>query len=302
MHAEAASIVAGTDRTLTFSGHKTVVIPPDAQFLSDPIELKVPPAGSLAISIFISMPTTGSAIHYYAQQKSYVGGGDQTGAGSMNLSRSISAWAFLSGVDVLTKGEAEALVALGDSITDGSGSTMDANRGWPNILSDRLRDRGGGKKIAVLNAGIGGNLILRDGFSARLCTSALARFDRDVLAQAGIRYVVLLEGINDLGQGGLAGQESQSATAEDLIAGVKQIVERAHNAGLRVFGGTLTPFGGFVTKGYFTPEKEAQRKAIRCRDRLRCGASGSRQSRTHTTCLRQWRSHSSQRCWVQGDG
>jgi lysophospholipase L1-like esterase len=170
---------------------------------------------------------------------------------------------FLTGVDVLAPESASAVVAFGDSITDGARSTVDANRRWPNILADRLLAGRGRKNVAVLDAGIGGNRILHDATAnVRFGVNALARFDRDVLAQPGVRYVIVLEGINDLGHAGSSAPESETVSAEDLIAGMKQMIERAHEKGLKIFGATLTPFEGTAFKGYFTPEKEVKRKAV----------------------------------------
>jgi lysophospholipase L1-like esterase len=170
----------------------------------------------------------------------------------------------VTGVDVLAPESTSALVAFGDSITDGAHSTVDANHRWPDFLAARLLARGGHKGVAVLDAGIGGNRILHDAGSTnvRFGVSALARFDRDVLAQPGVKYVIVLEGINDLGHAGSSAPLSESVTADDLIAGLKQLIERAHEKGIKIFGATLTPFAGMPSKTYFTPEKEAIRKAV----------------------------------------
>jgi len=164
---------------------------------------------------------------------------------------------------VLAPESAAAVVAFGDSITDGAASTVDANRRWPDTLAGRLLARHGAAPTGVLNAGIGGNRILHDPVSAvQFGVNALARFDRDVLAQPGVKYVILLEGINDLGHAGTSAPVSETVSAEDIIAGMRQIIERAHEKGIKVFGGTITPFEGTVFEGYFTPEKEVKRKAV----------------------------------------
>jgi lysophospholipase L1-like esterase len=261
LRAQGSGIVAGSDRALTFSGRPAVSIPANALVLSDPVKLDVPAAGDLAISIFLSKPATGAGIHYAAQQTSYIGQGDLTGAASISDAATITSWVFLTGVDVLTPESTSAIVAFGDSITDGARSTVDANLRWPNILAGRLLTRR--KKIGVLDAGIGGNRILHDAVSnVRFGVNALARFDRDVLAQPGVKYVIVLEGINDLGHAGTSAPESETVSAEDIIAGLKQMIERAHERGLKIFGATLTPFEGTVSPGYFTPEKETKRKAV----------------------------------------
>ena len=258
-----SSIVVGSDRPLTFSGRPAVSIPANGLVLSDPVKLAVPVSGDLAISIFIPKAAAGAGIHYAALQTSYIGQGDLTGAVELAEPATITSWVFLTGVDVLAPDSASAVVAFGDSITDGARSTVDANRRWPNVLAERLRARRGGKPIGVLDAGIGGNRILHDaGANVRFGVNALARFDRDVLAQPGVKYVIVLEGINDLGHAGSSAPLSETVSADDLIAGLKQMIERAHENGLKIFGATLTPFEGTAAPGYFTPEKEAKRKAI----------------------------------------
>jgi lysophospholipase L1-like esterase len=263
LRGQGAGIVAGSDRVLTFSGRTAVSIPPNALVLSDPVKLDVPASGDLAVSIYIPKAAAGAGIHYAAQQTSYIGRGDQTGAATISGPETMTSWVFLTGVDVLAPESAAAVVAFGDSITDGARSTVDANRRWPNILADRLLARRGGRKIAVLDAGIGGNRILHDASAnVRFGVNALARFDGDVLAQPGVKYVIVLEGINDLGHAGTSAPASETVSAEDLIAGLKQMIERAHEKGLKIFGATLTPFEGTPFPGYFTAEKEVKRKAV----------------------------------------
>src|ERR1700685_2657043 len=263
LRAQGPAIVAGSDRVLTFSGRPAVSIPPDALVLSDPIKLNAPAASDLAVSIFLAQPTAGAGIHYSAQQTSYIGDGNLTSAASIANGASITSWVFLAGVDVLGPASAATVVAFGDSITDGARSTVDANRRWPNILADRLLAQHGREELAVVDAGIGGNRILHDGSgNVEFGVNALARFDRDVLAQPGVKYVIVLEGINDIGHAGTSAPVSETVSAEDIIAGLKQMIERAHEHGLKVFGGTLTPFAGTVFPGYYTPEKEVKRKAV----------------------------------------
>jgi lysophospholipase L1-like esterase len=263
LRAEGSGVAAGSDRPLTFSGRPTVSIPPNALVLSDPVKLEVPAAGDLAISIFLPKAVTGAGIHYSAQQTSYIGAGDLTGAASISDAATMTSWVFLTAVDVLAPESTTAVVAFGDSITDGARSTVDANRRWPNILADRLLAQHGRNKIAVLDAGIGGNRILHDpAGNIRFGVNALARFDRDVLAQPGVKYVIVLEGINDLGHAGTSAPESETVSSDDLIAGMKQMIERAHERGLKILGATITPFEGTSFKGYFTPEKEEKRKAV----------------------------------------
>jgi lysophospholipase L1-like esterase len=261
LRAKGSEIAAGSDRALTFGGRPTVSIPPNALVLSDPVKLDIPATGDLAISIFLPKAATGAGIHYSAQQTSYIAPGNVTDTASISNATTMTSWVFLTGVDVLAPESASAVVAFGDSITDGARSTVDANHRWPDILANRLQHSG--KKVAVLDAGIGGNRILHDATSnIRFGVNALARFDRDVLAQPGVKYVIVLEGINDLGHAGTSAPASETVSSDDLIAGFKQMIERAHEKGLKIFGATITPFEGTVFPGYFTPEKEAKRKAV----------------------------------------
>lgn len=262
IRAKDSAIAPGTGKTLTFGGRPTVQIPADALVLSDPFTVNAPGAADLAISIYIPGQAEGAGVHYAAQQTSYVAPGNQISAASLNDPVSITSWAFLSSVEVATPNSASTLVAFGDSITDGSRSTPDSNHRWPDILAARLRARGG-PPVGVLDAGIGGNRILHDAATnVRFGVNALARFDRDVLAQPNVKYLIVLEGINDLGHAGSSAPESETVSAADIIAGLTQMIERAHEHGIKVFGATLTPFEGATSPGYFTPEKEVKRKAI----------------------------------------
>jgi len=258
-----SSIAPGSDRPVTFNGRASVSVPANALMLSDPVKLNLPAGGELAISIFLPKEAGGAGIHYAAQQTAYIGSGDLTRASSFDNPATITSWVFLTGVDVLAPQAASTVVAFGDSITDGARSTVDANRRWPDVLAARLLASRGLKPLGVLDAGIGGNRILHDASAnVRFGVNALARFDRDVLAQAGVRYVIVLEGINDLGHAGGSAPISESVTADDIIAGLSQMIERAHEKGLKIFGATLTPFEGTAAPGYFTPEKEKMRKAV----------------------------------------
>jgi lysophospholipase L1-like esterase len=263
LRAAGSGIVAGSDRTVKFRGKSSVSIPANALALSDPVKLNLPAGGDLAISLFLPNETKGSGIHYAAQQTTYIGSGDLTGAASISDPATITSWVFLTGVDVLAPQASSTVVAFGDSITDGARSTVDANHRWPDILSARLLASRGSNPLGMIDAGIGGNRVLHDATAnIRFGVNALARFDRDVLAQPGVKYVIVLEGINDLGHAGSSAPASESVTADDVIAGLSQMIERAHEHGIKIFGATLTPFEGTASPGYFTPEKEKMRKAI----------------------------------------
>ncbi len=230
-----STIATGSDHSLTFGGRTSVFIPTNATVLSDPVEMEIPALGDVAISLFLPKATTGAGIHYAAQQTSYVGSGDLTAAREISEPVKITSWVFLTGVDVSASGSGATVVAFGDSITDGARSTVDANRRWPNILANRLVAQKSAVPIGVLDEGIGGNRLLHDpAVDIRFGVNALARFTRDVLAQPGVRYVIVLEGINDIGHPGQSAPLDQVVTAEDMIAAYKQMIERAHEAGLKI--------------------------------------------------------------------
>lgn len=242
-------------RTLTFAGAAGVTIPPGADWLSDPVALDVKAFDDLAISLRASGDPASQTAHPGSRATSYVAAGDQIAAETLTGATPVDHWYLLSGIEVERCAAANGIVMLGDSITDGRGSTTNGNDRWPDVLARRL-----GGKAAVLNQGIGGNRVLLDG----LGPSALARLDRDVLAQPGVRYVLVLEGINDLGV--LTRLETKTpaerkAFVTQLTAGYAQIVARAHARGMKVYGATITPDTG---SAYYHPDagSEADRQAI----------------------------------------
>jgi lysophospholipase L1-like esterase len=262
--ANGADIQAGTDRPLTFSGNTSITIPPGAPVLSDPVELNVPALSDLAISLYLPGTVGATTIHGTASQTNYVSlPGDFTGAASLPTQRTILSWPFLTEVDV-TGGQAgggAAIVTLGDSITDGTRSTPDTNNRWPDWLARRLqtvRDpiQGINTRLGVVNRGISGNRLLSNPPEGSLAGRNIQeRFDRDVLATAGVRYMTLMIGINDIGNS----SATNPVSADDLIAGYRQVIARAHVKGIAVYGATLTPFEG---AGYYSPEKEVVRQAV----------------------------------------
>ncbi len=263
LRASDSTIQPSSDRALTFGGATGITIPPNAFVLSDPVKLAVPAGSDLAISIFLPHVATGAGIHYLAQQTSYVGAGDLTAAPSIVNPKAITSWIFLAGVDVSAPPAAAAIAVFGDSRVDGDGSTPDANKRWPDALARRLAQQG--LPLGVLNAGIIGNRILHDSPQAAvmLGVNGLSRYDRDALDQPGVKYVIVLEGIVDIGLPGTKFAPSETVSVDDLIAGMKQLIERAHDRGMRVLGATQTPFSGATTiPGMFSAEKEAQRKAL----------------------------------------
>jgi lysophospholipase L1-like esterase len=233
-----AQVVADSQRQLTFNGEPGIVIPRAAKAVSDPVALEVQGGQFLAISFHVPGPTGPPTAHYYGLTTSYVSEpGDHAADPAASMYPvTTTAWFFLAGVDVLAPRATGAVVALGDSITDGTGSTTDADTRWPDFLAARLRAEPGGPRLSVLNHGIGGNQILFDiPANPAMGESALARFDRDVLAQTGVTDLILLEGINDINLG--------QKNAEQIIAGINQVVQRARARGINVLVGTLTPNG-----------------------------------------------------------
>jgi lysophospholipase L1-like esterase len=249
-----SEIVPGSDRALSFNGKPGCTIGPGVVILSDPVDLNVPALGDLAVSLYFPGETGPPTSHAAGLHTTYISKqGDATGQPSIADAITSQSYYYLAAVDVLAPAGAALIVAFGDSITDGARSTPDTNRTWPALLAARLGANRGTANFAVANLGIGGNRVLRDMTGA----SALARLDRDVLAQSGVKWLMVLEGINDIGRG--ATNPAEAVTAEELIGAYKQIIERAHTHGIKVIGCTLTPFEG---ANYYRPEGEAVRQAV----------------------------------------
>jgi lysophospholipase L1-like esterase len=254
-----SSTIAGTDRQLTFGGTPSTTIPPGALAVSDPVRLDVPALGNVTVSLWFPGTVSATTEHSLGVQTTWLSpaGNFAADATFPAASTTTTSWYFLNGIEVLTRApKAAAVVALGDSITDGYASTVSANRRWPNALATRLRAWRPTADVAVVDEGISGNRVLHDIAGP----NAQARLDRDVLAQSGAAWVVVLEGINDIGFPAFI--PSQNVSAEEIIEGHRQIVARAHAKGLRIYGGTLTPFEGTTFPGYYTPEGEVKRQAV----------------------------------------
>ena len=258
-----AAIILRSNRILTFGGEARTTVPAGAVLISDPVDLVVRDFADLAIDLYLPDDTAATktpiTTHAASWQTNYVSPpGNHAGTVNMPVQtttayrrgdrRPGSTWFFLARVEVMTTAQAGAIVTLGDSITDGTGSTIDTNNRWPDHLARRLAKAGA--RMAVLNAGIGGNRVLNEGNGP----SALARFDRDVIAQTGVTHVIVLEGINDIGQ-----DQNASPSAADLIGAHKQMIERAHARGIKIYGATLTPFEGANS---WTSVGEAKRQAL----------------------------------------
>jgi lysophospholipase L1-like esterase len=243
------SIDVATDRALTFGGRSAVRLLPGAIVFSDPATLTVPALRDLAVSLHVADSARLATRHQLGLQTNYVGRGNVAGARTFAPETTLVIWPFLVGVDVTNRAATGVIAAIGNSITDGARSTTDANARWPNFLAARMLS-GTEPAKAVVNAGISGGRVLTYGAGP----SALARFDRDVLSTPGLTHVILLEGINDIGRSAV-----DHVTAEDIIFGYRQLITRAHERGIVIFGATLTPAG---PRASFTPALEAKRAAV----------------------------------------
>jgi lysophospholipase L1-like esterase len=271
-----ADIDPASDRTLNFHGRPSATVPARSTIVSDPVDLDVPALCDLAVSLFFPDISQADTLHILAQQTSYVSGetGDSTGTAKFPIGKKIHSWPFLTGVEVAASSHAAAIVAFGSSLTDGDGTTSDANRRWPDVLAERLQKHAF-KEVSVLNEGIIGNRLLKDSpqetrFGAALGEAGLSRFERDVLSQEGVKYVIVGIGINDILMPGSLTPQTEQVTAEDVISGYRQLIARAHQKGVRVIGTTNPPAeDSFLALSkteapikFYTPEKERVRQKV----------------------------------------
>jgi len=248
-----SAIVATSKRALTFGGLSAPEIPPGAELFSDPVDVTVAPFGDLAIDLFVpdAPATSPRTLHTGAFQTNYIADGNHAGDATLATATEIPSWFFLERVEVTAPASTLGVVAFGDSITDGTGSTRNKNNRWPDVFARRLASQ----RVGIMNQSIAGNRLLADAFRFGFGVPALARFDRGVLAQTGATHVLVLEGINDIGLGG----DNPSPSVDDLIAAYRQIAMRAHARGLKVIVGTLLPFEGAA---YYRPNGETKRAAV----------------------------------------
>lgn len=242
---------------LTFDGKRSVVVPPGASMASDPVALPVAAFTNLAVTTAFAAPLPATLTgHAGSRTRSFIQSGVDAADPNLAASVPVEHWYFLERIDVLADAGAQAALILGDSITDGRGSTTDQNNRWPNLLARRLAANADTAHVAVLNQGAGGNRILRDGIGP----SVLARFDRDVLAVPRVRWLVVFVGINDIGTAKGAREKGEpAASAADLIAAYRQLIARAHDHDLLVYGATILPYEGAA---YYSPEGEADRQRV----------------------------------------
>ncbi len=253
-----------TVKPVTFSGQTSAVIPPGAPLVSDPVDLAVKPLSSVAVSFYLPKKTGITSVHWDGAQTTYVSGtGDKTKDADFKPESTDKSRLFLSRILTTAKPNSNAIVFFGDSITDGACSTVDTSNRWPDHIAERLQAEGH-PDVAVVNEAYSGDRVLTNGMG----TNALSRFDMSVLSHPRVSTVVMMMGINDIGWPGKDAitPSDPEPTAEDVIAGYKQIIQRAHDHGIRFVGVTLTPFidtfKGLPTSGYYTPEKEKIREAV----------------------------------------
>ena len=259
LQSSGAAIVPGSDRTLTFGGQTSITIPPGALVLSDPVSLEVAALSNLAVSIYVPENTGPATWNFESRQTSFVSlPGDFTASAVLPAVASPVAWFWLAGVEVAASNQTGMVVIFGDSLTEGTHSALDGNKRWPDQLAQRLMATPGNRTLGVLNEGIAGGRLLHDS----LGPSGLARFDRDLLAQTGATHVIVQMGLNDI----FTLNPAEEVTADQIIQGHKQLIERAHAQGLKIYGCTLNPVEGFLLPGtpfpVFSPAKEVKRQVV----------------------------------------
>ncbi|WP_329244600.1 SGNH/GDSL hydrolase family protein [Streptomyces sp. NBC_01478] len=256
--AGASAIVPGSGRPVTFAGRGSATVPVAAQLVSDPLDLDLRAATVLTVTTYLAtgQPSLALTSHPGSRTTSYLQTGDRTQDEDLPGATPVDHWYLLSDVEVLAPRTTTAVAILGDSLTDGRGSTTNANDRWPDQLYDRLRTHPATAAVAILNQAAGGNRVLDDG----LGPNVLARLDRDILSRSGVTRLIVFEGVNDIGTAA-ATPAAQHRVTEDLLAAYGQIVVRAHAQGIRVYGATLLPFGGNT---YDDPagERESSRRAV----------------------------------------
>lgn len=267
-----------SDRVLKFEGKSSTRVAAGSMVASDPVELEVPALSDLAVSLFLPESTEVKTLHVLALQTNYVSQpGDATAKSNFPVAQKIDTWPFLTGVDVEASARGAAIVAFGSSLTDGDGTKSDSNGRWPDVLAEQLQKSSGGTELGVLNEGIIGNRLLDDSptqaaggrFGSMLGEAGLKRFERDVLEQSGVKYVIVALGINDIAMPGSLTPATEGIRAESMIAGYRQLIARAHQKGVRVIGTTNPPFEkSFLNLGppapltFYTPEKESMRQKV----------------------------------------
>lgn len=257
LHSEGSSIQAGSSRSIRFGGRESITIARGAVVISDPLAFDVPALSNLSVSLYLPEASGFLTAHALSNQTNYISEpGNHVASANLPVATESPAWNLLTAIDVINDDDATAIATVGDSITDGWGSTDSANQRWPNHFARRLSAETNVGNFAVVNAGISGNRVTTGG-STLFGQNLQARFERDVLALSKVSHMVLMEGINDIGMSATGGSELVSAN--EVIAGYRQIITRAHAAGIKIIGATLTPYQGAA---YYSPEGESVRQAV----------------------------------------
>jgi lysophospholipase L1-like esterase len=266
-HEKASGVQPGTIHRLTFNGRPSVSVAKGADVLSDPVEFPVTALEELAVSIYVPNAAS-TSVHGVGMQTAYIAEGELTGASTMPVGETDDSRYFLTDLEIAAPADGRVLILVGDSITDGVGSTEDTHARWSDALATRLQADHDLAMIAVINSGLAGNRIIRDGATPYLGPSLLTRFDRDVLNKPGARWILLLEGINDISAGDTLTDAREHVTAEQIINGMQNLIHRAHARGMKIWGATLLPYKGTVVPPnvfhgpYYTAGGEATRQIV----------------------------------------
>ncbi len=261
--ASGSAIIAGSSAPVTFAGQSDVTVAPGAYVLSDPLAFDVPARADLAVSLYVAAPTPADTVHGTQRDAVYAAPGNVVNAVTLPAETTLPTgqdWLWLSEVEVAHSPASQTVIAFGDSITDGYRLKPDSNTTWPDQLATRFA--AAGLPLAVVNGGISGNRLLHNGQWAPFRVAGLARFDRDVLAQPNVKAVIVLIGINDIGQVVKGVNDKEFVSAKAIEHGLVQLAERAHERHIQIYAATLTPFAVTTIKNYYSKKKDVERQAI----------------------------------------
>ncbi|GAB2882698.1 SGNH/GDSL hydrolase family protein [Pseudoduganella ginsengisoli] len=263
LHAGAGAAIEGSSHQARFNGAAAITIEPGKSVLSDPVPLSVKALAQLAVSLYLPMGSATPTIHGFGSQTAYlIEGKDVANLASVTGAQYDDSRYFLTDVEVAAPKGTQTLVVVGDSVSDGVRSTQDGNARWTDFLANRLQGLPVAGRVSVVNAGIAGNRVLNDFGDPYVGPSTLNRFERDVLSKAGLRWIILLQGINDISASELLKTPQDQVTAQQIIEGMKQLVERAHAKGVKIWAGTLLPREGATRPLPHTASMEAKRQAV----------------------------------------
>jgi lysophospholipase L1-like esterase len=261
-HAGESAIRPGSDRAVTFGGKPIVTIAQGVDVLSDPVAFPLVALEQVAISLYVGDGGKASTLHGVGMQTAFIANGQQTAAAKLDNSETDTSRYFLTDVEVAARADARTVVVIGDSITDGVGSTNDRNRRWPDALAERLQADPALASIAVVNSGIAGNRLLNDASAPFVGPSMLTRLERDVLSKPNVRWVVVLTGSNDISASDMLDTPKDKVSAQQIITGLQKLIARAHAKGIKVYGATLLPKAGVGKPFIHTPEAQTKRNEV----------------------------------------